>query len=88
MARGWNCDRQSEGRYDYCLLWDTNPQSMNTGRWFVEVVQRANDLPEMRAENRKVIHNRHIWKLVSFTSAGERLSGSDADGEELEESHR
>src|SRR5271167_1600926 len=40
VAREWNYDRQNQGRYDYCLLWDTNPQSMNTDRglwrWFGE----------------------------------------------------
>jgi hypothetical protein len=51
VARGWNCDRQRQGRYDYCLLWDTNPQSVNTGPGLVEGVRRARDVPEMWTEN-------------------------------------
>ncbi len=31
VARGWNYDRQSQGGYDYYLLWDTNPHSVHTG---------------------------------------------------------
>ena len=54
----------------------------------MEVVQRASDMPELRAENTRVIDNVPSGELVSFTSAGERLSGSDAGGEELEESLR
>ncbi len=73
VARGWNYDRQNQGRDDNCLLWDTNPQSVNTGpglsRWF----ERASDMPELEAENTRVIEVRRIRKPVSFTSAGKDL---------------
>ena len=68
-----SCDRQNQGRYDYCLLWDTNPQSVNTGLGFVEVFGEQAICQRMRAENTRVIEVRWIWKPVSFTGAGKDL---------------
>jgi len=81
-----DCD-QNQGPCDYCLLWDTNPQSMNTepglSRWFGEQAIGHS----LKAENTRVIEG--VSSIpVSFTSVVERLAEPDAAGEKLEESLR
>jgi len=87
VTRGWNCDRQNQGRYDYCLLWDANPQSVNTGPGL------SRCLGEQAICQRcglKTLGLRTMLDLEAgkFYERWERLAGSDAHSEELKESLR
>jgi len=51
---------------------------VNTGLGFVEVVRRASEMPELPAENTKVIDNVPS-EVGKFYRRWERLPGSDAE---------
>ena len=57
VARGWNCDRQNQGRYDYCLLLG-HESSINE---YQSLVRRGSSESKRDArpwaENTKVIDN-------------------------------